>query len=294
MGGQHRASRRRPVGSHRSRPGPRLAVYGVSAAALAAVMAAVSLAATGTRGDEASGARPSTAAVSPLAAPPVATQDPVSPEYMAPRRPLSPRLDPTASSAPLPRGVAPLPQRPILPERGSGEMVVAGGSTQPVGSGTLVTYSVEVEREVPLDPARVASLVDEVLADPRGWTATGSHALARTNGESNIRILLATPETTDTLCLPLDTDGRLSCRNGDLVVLNAWRWLNGAVAYAQDLTNYRKYVISHEVGHALGNPHVDCPGPGEPAPVMMQQTKGIERCLPNAWPYPNVTTESGP
>lgn len=292
MGGQHRASRRRPVGSHRSRPGPRLAGYG-AAAALAAVMAAVSLAITGTVGDDASGAQRPAAPVSTMAAPPVATQDPVSPEA-APRPPVSPRLDPTASSAPLPRGVAPLPQRPILPERGSGEMVVAGGSTQPAGSGTLVTYSVEVEREVPLDPARIASLVDEVLADPRGWTATGAHALARTNGESDIRILLATPETTDTLCLPLDTGGRLSCRNGDLVVLNAWRWLNGAVAYGQDLASYRKYVINHEVGHALGNPHVDCPGPGEPAPVMMQQTKGIERCLPNAWPYPNVTTESGP
>ena len=163
---------------------------------------------------------------------------------------------------------------------------MASGQTPVTGAGALVTYSVEVEREVPLGPAEVARVVDRVLTDPRGWTATGAHALARDDADSDIRVLLATPETTDALCAPLDTRGRLSCRNGALVVLNAWRWLNGAPAYPDNLRDYRNYLISHEVGHALGNAHVDCPGPGRQAPVMMQQTKGLSGCAANPWPAP--------
>ena len=59
------------------------------------------------------------------------------------------------------------------------------------------------------------------------------------------------------------------------MVLNAKRWLLGADSYGSDLTNYRRYLVNYEFGHALGKHHVDCPGPGKLAPVMMQQTKGL-------------------
>lgn len=108
--------------------------------------------------------------------------------------------------------------------------------------------------------------------------------MRRVGGGAVLRILLASPATTDRLCSPLETEGRLSCRNGQLVVLNAWRWANGTQGYEGQLPKYRRYVINHEVGHALGYPHVPCPGSGLPAPVMLQQTIGLEGCLPNPWP----------
>ena len=179
-------------------------------------------------------------------------------------------LDPSGPPSPATR----------IPERGPGTFEVATAS--PLGPQDGVAYRVEVERGLPFSTVDVARLVEATLADERGWATR--HKLVRVEGHADLRIVLATPETADDLCAPLDTDGRLSCRNGDDVVLNAWRWQFGADGYAGDLAAYRRYVINHETGHALGYPHVGCPRPGEIAPVMLQQTMGLEGCKPNPWP----------
>lgn len=172
------------------------------------------------------------------------------------------------------------PPAPRVPERGPGTFQVAAAPATSTEGAT--TYRVEVEDGLPLPASQVAQFVEETLNDQRGWAAR--HQLVRVAGHSDLRIVLATPETADQLCTPLDTGGRLSCRNGDDVVINAWRWQFGAESYTGDLTGYRRYVVNHETGHALGYAHVGCPGSGELAPVMLQQTKGLEGCEPNPWP----------
>ena len=147
-----------------------------------------------------------------------------------------------------------------------------------------MTYSVEVEAGLPMDPSSVARTVEKVLTDERGWIAVEPRSLQRVEHDPDFRIRLATPETADRLCAPLDTGGRLSCRNGENVVLNAWRWVNGADTYDGDLAAYRRYMINHEFGHALGKDHDSCPASGNLAPVMLQQTKGLAGCRPNPWP----------
>jgi hypothetical protein len=47
--------------------------------------------------------------------------------------------------------------------------------------------------------------------------------------------------------------------------------------------DYRRYVVLHEMGHALGHGHKTCAIPGSPAPIMMQQTLGTGLCKPNPW-----------
>ena len=74
-----------------------------------------------------------------------------------------------------------------------------------------------------------------------------------------------------------------SCNTGARVVLNAdrWRWMTPTYT---DRVQYRAYLVNHEVGHSLGLGHVGCPGPGRPAPVMMQQSKSLGGCQINPWP----------
>jgi hypothetical protein len=171
-----------------------------------------------------------------------------------------------------------------IPESGSGRFRVETGESAATGIGELLTYSVEVEEGLPIEPSSIARTVETVLADERGWIAVDPRSLQRVEHDPDVRIRLATPETADRLCVPLDTGGRLSCRNGENVVLNAWRWVNGADSYGGDLVAYRRYMINHEFGHALGNGHVSCPASGSLAPVMLQQTKGLDGCRPNPWP----------
>ena len=175
---------------------------------------------------------------------------------------------------------------PEIPVAGTGEFAVVPGTSARTGSGALVRYTVEVEGGLPVDGAEVADFVDATLADPRSWTAQGEWALQRVDSGGDARIRVASPATTDALCAPLDTAGRFSCRNGDDVVLNAIRWTQGAESWGEDVVGYRGYLVNHEFGHYLGNGHVDCPAPGQPAPVMMQQTKTVGQCVPSSWPYP--------
>ena len=178
------------------------------------------------------------------------------------------------------------PPRIEPPTAASGQLTVVPGAA-PAGPGTQVlTYRVEIETGLPFDGAEVAAAVHATLADPRGWAAQG-YAFQRVDGaDVDMRLILASPALTDQLCAPLLTRGEVSCRNGNAVVLNALRWGVAIEDYAGDIASYREYVVNHEVGHRLGRGHVSCPGAGQAAPVMMQQTYGLDGCLANAWPLP--------
>lgn len=151
----------------------------------------------------------------------------------------------------------------------------------------VATVRVEVEVGLGVDGAEFARQVMATLNDPRGWGHDGSVSFARTAGDADIDVTLASPATTDRLCAPVDTGGTVSCGRVGFAVLNAVRWAQGAdpfLAAGGTVEEYRYYLVNHEVGHVLGQPHVRCPAPGATAPVMLQQTLGLGGCLPNGWP----------
>ncbi|WP_371778773.1 DUF3152 domain-containing protein [Streptosporangium subroseum] len=227
-------------------------------------------------------------------APPVAALPEVSVTPTPPPEPADPAASPNSTAAPGTQK----PEEPILlangrqqplkvkvPKSAGGRYTVVPGEASPPkgGKGRVIRYLVEVERGLPFDANEFADEVHRILNDRRGW---GFRFQRVARGPVEIRVSLSSPTMTNRQCRPLVTFGELSCWNGERAVVNAERWNSGAKGYGRDVATYREYVINHEVGHGLGHGHVSCPGPGKPAPVMVQQTKSLYGCRPNAWPSP--------
>ncbi len=176
---------------------------------------------------------------------------------------------------------------PAVPTSAGGELVIVPGSAPaPDLTATSVrSVRVEVESGLDIDGSAFAAMVMATLNDPRGWGAGGTLSFSRTDGPAQLRVVLASPALVDSLCAPLETNGTYSCGRNGHAVINHTRWVTGTSDFP-DLTVYRQYVVNHEVGHLLGHGHVSCPGAGQLAPLMQQQTVSVGPCLPNAWPSP--------
>jgi hypothetical protein len=150
-------------------------------------------------------------------------------------------------------------------------------------------YRVAVENGSGQDAAAFAGTVEQILGDGQGWTAGGTVRFQRVPEKSTaeVTIYLATPATTESLCAAggLHVQKLLSCRLPGQVVINLARWLTAVPGYGAPLAVYRQYALNHEIGRDLGYPNQACPGAGRPAPVMQQQSLGLDGCAANPWPY---------
>ncbi len=177
-------------------------------------------------------------------------------------------------------------------EKGAGSLSVVDGTSAVHGTGPLQRFIVEVEDGIGVAGLPFAEAVEATLGDPRSWGSGGRMSFQRVGaaeasaGQFEFKVSLVSPGSMETYCPGVGTGGYTSCRYGDRAVINLARWATAVPDYEGDVATYRLYVVNHEVGHALGNGHEDCPGPGRPAPVMQQQTLGLDGCAKNAWPYP--------
>jgi hypothetical protein len=184
------------------------------------------------------------------------------------------------------------PDTPDYVEQGAGTLAVVDGSSGVHGSGPLQRFVVEVEDGIDVDGAGFAAAVEATLGDPRSWGNGGRMSVQRvgaaeaTAGAYDFRVSLVSPGSMERYCPGVGTGGYTSCRFGERAVINLARWETAVPDYAGDIRTYRQYVVNHEVGHALGNGHEPCAGRGRVAPVMHQQTLGLDGCTKNAWPYP--------
>jgi hypothetical protein len=192
----------------------------------------------------------------------------------------------TPTTAPVP---TPTVRVEDLPTSGSGEFVGASGAPEPLGTAPYRRFAVAVETGIGVDVNELAAFVDTVLADERSWIGDGVTGFERVSSDQPVDfvIVVATPDTVDRLCAPLQTAGRYSCAANGWVALNLHRWMTATPEWPASLEMYRHYLVNHEVGHyILGPDHPGCPEPGALAPIMMQQTIDLAGCRPNGWVFP--------
>jgi len=146
-----------------------------------------------------------------------------------------------------------------------------------------VTYSIETQDPELADVQfAFASSVLRTLSDPQGWGRSGV-SFCPVLESPDVSIILALPDTVDKLCDPIHTVGEVSCAIHGNAVINYKRWMGATDAW-EDLDDYRRYVINHEVGHVMGMFHRHkCTKDGS-APLMMQQSRNKIKCEPNSYP----------
>lgn len=152
------------------------------------------------------------------------------------------------------------------------------------GGGRVVTYSVSTKGSTSSDLAEFSSQVNQTLNDSRGWSQLGiSFQEVSTGGSFNLIL----SEASQVPSFSSGCSSEWSCRVGVSVIINDMRWIGATDpwnAAGGSIRDYRHMVVNHEVGHWLGHGHLGCSGPGEIAPVMQQQSMGLQGCKFNPWP----------
>lgn len=128
-----------------------------------------------------------------------------------------------------------------------------------------------------VDQAEAAAFVEQVVNDPRGWRTDLGHLTVRIvkpgyRGVEGIGQLIG-----------------YAYRDENLAVVTADSWVRVGPRFAAvggSLDEQRTWVVLHELGHLLGYEHVDCPEPGQLAPIMRTATYALDGCARNVWPNP--------
>lgn len=161
---------------------------------------------------------------------------------------------------------------------------------QPIASTkTLKTikYAVVTKGAVEGSLDEFAASAAAAFADTNGWSLDGRVAFERVESGGDFTLALTAPSVMRSYAASCSPE--LSCRVGDNILINDARWTGGSPSLDLPVERYRTMVVNHEVGHWLGiAEHPSCPGPGQPAYVMQQQSKGgasLGACTPNEWPH---------
>ncbi len=149
---------------------------------------------------------------------------------------------------------------------------------------TIYTYRIATRGDTVASVGNFAREAAETLADSRGWVR-GGVGFRQVSSGGDFTLWLAAPDEMTSfseLC-----SAEYSCRVGRDVIVNDLRWREATDPWNEaggNIRDYRHMVVNHEVGHLIGLGHYDCPGAGQPAPIMQQQSIDLQGCNFNPWP----------
>ena len=166
---------------------------------------------------------------------------------------------------------------------------LVGATTAPAGAAPqrVITYSVATRGSFPTDVGAFAAEADAVLDAPEGWGLGGAVRYDRVASGGEFTLWLAEASTVPSFSSGCSST--YSCRVGRDVIINEARWRTATSAWTGgggSLGEYRRYVVTHEVGHWIGFGHAGCGGAGQASPVMAQQSITLGGCRFSAVPTP--------
>jgi hypothetical protein len=148
----------------------------------------------------------------------------------------------------------------------------------------VVRYHVETRGNITTSLKQFKEQAQQTYEDPRGWRGAGIKFVPVAHGGGFTLVL---SQASLVPSFSSSCSAMWSCRVGRYVIINQDRWKHASPAWNAAhlaLRDYRHMVVNHETGHWLGLHHAPCPGPGRLAPVMMQQSKGLDGCRFNPFP----------
>lgn len=175
-----------------------------------------------------------------------------------------------------------------MPKIATPAWLSAQGMQSQAATAKEVTYQVAAKGAISSSLDEFAAQVSQTLNSPDGWARLGIR-FVRVESGGQFTAWLSEASQVPSFS-PSGCDAIVSCTVGNNVIINETRWLNGSDAWngaGGSLRDYRHMVVNHETGHWLGHGHEYCAGPGQPAPVMQQQTIDMQGCTPNPWPQPH-------
>jgi hypothetical protein len=208
--------------------------------------------------------------------------------------------------------------------QGAGTFTVVPGQGEPTGNAPVRWVNIAVEDGIEADPAAFARFALTALNDNRGWGSEQRMQFVQTDGVADYEITLASPFTAAAICpdnhiaavvgpvmeaspsaqpetpatgdpglaagdesADVDPDGpNPACALDGKVVISMYEWSAGFVAFGQDRTAARQYIVNHQIGHLFGHQESECDG--GIAEVMDNQREEMPLCTPNPWAFPDA------
>lgn len=154
------------------------------------------------------------------------------------------------------------------------------------GSSTVRSYCTAVNGVPESELEDLIGKLASTYADTRGWNDNGAIAFNHVETGCGYTVVIAAPSKMTSygaIC-----DDYYNCQVGNSVIVNGDRWNYATDPWnktGQSVEAYRQLIINHETGHRLGFRDTNvCSGPGQPAPVMSQQSIDLLGCTFNVWP----------
>lgn len=127
-----------------------------------------------------------------------------------------------------------------------------------------------------------------ILNDRRSWTSPRHWSETKVRNNADWSVGLESQSYIDSFpgMKGLSVTFMQEMPRRSLLSYDNWTHVPDALRGIYNVKEYRTYLVNHELGHGLGLPHISSRDAKKSmlAPIMIQQTRGLQGYVANLWP----------